>query len=51
MSVIVVGAGIAGLQAAQSLVNEFGVKVIVLEAEKRVGGCVLVVIVLKYCRL
>lgn len=36
--VIVVGAGVAGLEAARSLVQNYGLKVKVLEARHNVGG-------------
>lgn len=41
MSAIVIGAGVAGLQCARSLLDDFGLHdVLILEACHRVGGCV-----------
>jgi cation diffusion facilitator CzcD-associated flavoprotein CzcO len=37
--VVVIGSGVAGLQAARSLIDDFGItNIVVLEADTRVGG-------------
>jgi protoporphyrinogen oxidase len=37
--VVVIGSGVAGLQAARSLIDDFGItNIVVLEADARVGG-------------
>lgn len=41
---VVIGGGVAGLQCARSLVDDFGLlpsNVLLLEAAKRIGGCAL----------
>ena len=38
--VIVVGGGVSGLRAAQQLKLKYGLRVIVLEARDKAGGCV-----------
>ena len=38
--VVVVGAGVSGLRAAGHLQSKYGLRVVVLEAQDRIGGCV-----------
>ena len=40
IDVIVVGAGVSGLRAAGHLQAKYGLRVVVLEAQDRIGGCV-----------